>query len=266
MPDTSKIIKYIEDPTRGDSQITKLVPLANLWDPGSAKESAYKQDLKKSSFISNIFMNNDKDNFSPAAFNWFPKRDSISDEYKIETNPDIKSKKPSIKLSFKNVDDTNSIYLDTGLSVLELSIIMNLVLLKSGSDNIPKVKDSDYNKYDVEQKQWEDKKKRINLVINGLNNYKIANSINNNDILLKILLDMKKQVIGVKLIGKRIYNYCITCKKALLISGDKLCALFSIFNNNRHFLRNKAYNRYYKTYRGLVVLDILGFDSVFTKG
>ena len=104
----------------------------------------------------------------------------------------ILSKKPSIKLSFKNVDDTNSIYLDTGLSVLELSIIMNLVLLKSGSDNIPKVKDSDYNKYDVEQKQWEDKKKRINLVINGLNNYKIANSINNNDILLKILLDMKK--------------------------------------------------------------------------
>ena len=90
-----------------------------------------------------------------------------------------------------------------------------------------------FEKYEVAESQWSDKKDRINLVIEGLNKYLVKNSGVTNKDLTKILLDMKKtgdwgQVKWVSEYNEKNSNI----KKTMLISGDKLCALFSIFNDN----------------------------------
>ena len=91
----------------------------------------------------------------------------------------------------------------------------------------------EFEKYEVAESQWSDKKDRINLVIEGLNKYLVKNSGVTNKDLTKILLDMKKtgdwgQVKWVSEYNEKNSNI----KKTMLISGDKLCALFSIFNDN----------------------------------
>ena len=235
MADTSKILKYIDSVARA-SQIQKLIPLANLWDPGSASVPNFNENRAAASsaaaqLLEQLFMDTDAKDITDNPVVWYPKRNTLSTEYFITVDPDKTTKDP-VKLSFRGLDEADAIYLSTGLSVLELSIIIDLVDKRS-SENIPNVLSTDWQKYEVAELQWSDKKDRINLVINGLNKYISKNTGITNKDLIKILLDMKKtgdwgQVKWVSEYNKQNLNI----KKTMLISGDKLCALFSIFNDN----------------------------------
>ena len=240
MADTSKILKYIDNPgrTRG-TQIQKLIPLANLWDPGSASVPNFNENRTNASsaeeaeLLEELSMDTDAKDTTDNPVVWYPKRNTLSAEYFITVDPDKTTKDP-VKLSFRGLDEADAIYLSTGLSVLELYIIIDLVNNRTRtSEHIANVASTDWQKYEVAELQWPEKKNRIDLVIDGLNKYISKNSGIKNEDLIKILLDMKKtgdwgQVKWVSKYNKKNASR----KKAMLISGDKLCALFSIFNDN----------------------------------
>ena len=143
MEHTSKILDYIKNEARGDEQINHIVPIVNLWDPGSAKVENYNKN-KSELLATNSYMDTpNKDNLPE----WFPKRDTLSDVYTVSSNSDTNY---PISLSFKGTLKP-PILMDTGLSVLDLSIILRKLV----DNKIPLqiLSDSEADEYNLDTKK-----------------------------------------------------------------------------------------------------------------
>lgn len=221
MQNCSKITEYISNKSR-KNKINKITPLVSLWDPGSSSVEEYEKN-SGSEIMRTTYMTNDDP--IDIGSTWFPKRDSISDKFSINASGDDNAKLKHRK-SIELIIDSNSSNLKTGLSVSEISLILEKIINSNGAitlNNIDNVSNKELNKEAIE---------RVNKVIDGLNTVGIDDS--NREWIIKMLLDMKKTgdwglVKWVREINNTDDN------KTMIISGDKLCALFSILNSNPTF-------------------------------
>uniref|UniRef100_A0A6C0IYH8 Uncharacterized protein n=1 Tax=viral metagenome TaxID=1070528 RepID=A0A6C0IYH8_9ZZZZ len=237
MQNCSKITDYITDEELGDEKIDKITPLVSLWDPGSSSVEEYEKSSRQSG-MSTTYMTSAIADLNDTPDTWIPKRDSISAKFSIEASED-KNRILKDRESIKLIIDKKSSNLKTGLSVLEISIILKDIINSSGAVTlIHKDKATNSNLSD-------EAIIRVNKIIDGLNTIRITES--NKKMIIKLLLDMKKTGDWGLVKWVREINNTPDDNKTMLISGDKLCALFSILNSNPTFFggsRNLTDNIY----------------------
>jgi hypothetical protein len=265
---TIKVNKFIYDTSSGMNNLTnvkakinfeegQLVPLSNLWDPASTAVSNFNNNIDKDVLIPELFMSS----------NLFPQRKFGANlGYNVElcdicVQNRVNCKTP-LKLVLKNGYSESIIYLSKGFSVKELSIVMKKILEKQTYTNTTKL-DTDLSNYEFDNDEYTNAKKeaflknitegnnghkiqsekallsyeRVLLLINLIDTYNTTltgGKSKRKSILIKLLLDFKKSGDWGLVNWVNEYNSQASHRneKALLISGDKLCALKSIHTGN----------------------------------
>ena len=244
---------------RIDFKKSQLVPLANLWDPASASIERFKQDNGTNDTddaddtkdkISKLYMAKSDTSF--------PKRTQDDNSgYYVDfcdiCKDDYTNCGTPLKLTIYSGFSEESIYLKSGFSVKELSIVIQKIMeINNGNFNF----NYDLSAYGFEgyTKELGDAFKdsivadktghtlsngksivsyeRVLLLINliDLHTSKLTGSVlDKRKELIKILLDLKKSGDwGLINWVDKFNNVSNTKSKAVLISGDKLCTLKSI--------------------------------------
>ena len=225
-----------------ESDITEIVPLVKFWDPASADFSKFSKTIKElqavadTSYIkmmTSLFMNNvasDEEFSPPARFDtvdniWYPKRDSLSDDYQVKFNSNIlaqiqREETPDenrLIIKLKNTEKDFSI--KEGFSVKNLSYMINL--LKDERMTPPRLEAQ--------------LRKPIHNAYREITTYlfqAIKNKTFTRKQVSKILLDMKKSGDWSLIKWTQINNkYFRDNHKTILYTGDVLCGLFSIVND-----------------------------------
>ena len=249
--------------------ITKVTPLVNLWDPASTTKASFertlniarewdKQEASKDvrdtpddkkdttdnfeTLVKSLFIGeNDKlsrpggeyrptDGWDPNDTdlqNWWPIRGDLSKYYEVTFRPGYKTR--PLQLILKNPDTPTTpihtvIPLQQGFSVDQLTIIMASIIPKEA------------RAVATENKKLQDKINKITSpgTVIDLTNTKAAFESWTIDpsIKIKILLDMKKSGDWSLVKWTYIVNkFFAKDHKTILLSADKLCALFGILND-----------------------------------
>ena len=224
------------------ADISEIVPIVKFWDPAPFDFSKFSetikelQDSRDASYIkmmTSLFMNNfdSDDEFSPpTGFDeidnvWYPRRDTLSDDYKVKFNSNIieqirREETPDMNnliIKLKNVED--DILIKEGFSVKQLSKIIRL-LMDKGTTPASLEAILRKPKYAVFK----------NITIHLFE--AIKNKSLTRQQVLKILLDMKKSGDWSLIKWTQINNkYFRDNHKTILYTGDVLCGLFSIVND-----------------------------------
>jgi len=216
------------------NSILKHTPIVNIWDPGSASPAEYVKLIgsssskpKQQSLFRTTFL---EESVLPNIGLWSPKRKNIEDTYSVKANrneEEMEEEPLEITLNNNSTKYTAKLH-KSGLSVLELSIILKKIQDK----NIGDITDVEEDTYSIDGI----KITRINTILDLFRQFVGSPTIDKTMVytLNKIVLDMKKT--GDWSLVKWVYywNHSVVSggNKACLISGDKLCALMSIFNEN----------------------------------
>ena len=232
----------------GKDNITEIVPIVKFWDPASSDPKKFIKKIKQLheasdneylKMMTTLFMNNSdtETEFTlrdSSDNTWTPKRNDLSDVYQVKINPqvikDIKSgKEPTgnmLILKLKNIED--DIFIEEGLSVYKLSVMINLLMDKTMTT--ARLNSLLKGKKDVFRLKTKDNYDEFVDII-----FYFYNSIKNRSItrteVLKILIDMKKSGDWSLIKWTQINNkYFADTHKTVLYTGDILCGLFSIAN------------------------------------
>tara|TARA_B100000963_G_C22636185_1_gene677754 strand:+ start:1784 stop:4942 length:3159 start_codon:yes stop_codon:yes gene_type:complete len=228
MPNTSKLLE--------DMSLKKLTPICNIWDPASASISALNKNIEENeSLKTNLIdvepINNARRNINIGEHHsdhqLFEVSINMNGEGKVnEDNP--------IKLSIYPEGESRSsttscpatlkdIYLKGGLSVNMLDTIYKLV-----TENIPVTPE-------LHKKTFEKsiEKEQLIKLVEYLQNYLNKgldgreNEAYRQKVLSLLIFDLKKTGDWSQI------NWLNKYKSHFLVSGDKLCALYNIINDNK---------------------------------
>ena len=228
MPNTSKLLE--------DMSLKKLTPICNIWDPASASISALNKNIEENeSLKTNLIdvepINNARRNINIGEHHsdhqLFEVSINMNGEGKVNEDNPIKL---SIYPEGKPRSSTTScpatlkdIYLKGGLSVNMLDTIYKLV-----TENIPVTPE-------LHKKTFEKsiKKEQLIKLVEYLQNYLnkgldgIENEAYRQKVLSLLIFDLKKTGDWSQI------NWLSKYKSHFLVSGDKLCALYNIINDNK---------------------------------
>jgi hypothetical protein len=228
MPNTSKLLE--------DMSLKKLTPICNIWDPASASISALNKNIEENeSLKTNLIdvgpINNARRNINIGEHH----SDHQLFEVSINMNREGKVNEDNpIKLSIYPEGEPRSsttscpatlkdIYLKGGLSVNMLDTIYKLV-----TENIP-VTPELHKKTFGKSIEKEQLIKLVEYLQNYLNKGLdgIENEAYRQKVLSLLIFDLKKTGDWSQI------NWLNKYKSHFLVSGDKLCALYNIINDNK---------------------------------
>jgi hypothetical protein len=217
---------YVRDTTSGMLHASKLLqgidliqlfPLVNIWDPGSISLQNYKDSPNPGDddIINNTYMSNLKeseDNLEDS------RRQSLRNIYTIDKNVDANASTHPVRL---NIKDGSYINLDTGFSVYELSEIIDAVHDKANT--------LDDRNTNLEGERLSVANQLLGKLYTKFGNFQSDKQINK---AIRVLLDLKKTGDWGQVQWVNKFNGVYKHSRCLFVSGDKLCSLYSILNQN----------------------------------
>ena len=219
--------------------LEKITPLVNIWDPATASVHAFNNHINEGDgFKQGGFVN--EENFKKDIKDTTPiqlaSRDTLTHypTFRVEHNDSDGKETHPIKLTviFPG-GESSEIKLNSGFSVSMLDEIA-----RSVSEQKP------YNQQTIKSDICSRGKDGIEQFIGSLKTYAVDDDAKGTKIkkVVRLLLDMKKsgdwgQVKWV--------NTVPTGYESLFVSGDKLCALYSILHNNSTIFGNPGVVRKY---------------------
>tara|TARA_Y100000389_G_scaffold203855_1_gene253762 strand:+ start:1080 stop:4451 length:3372 start_codon:yes stop_codon:yes gene_type:complete len=219
--------------------LEKITPLVNIWDPASASVGDFNNHINTGDGFKLGGFVTDRENFKKDIKDTTPiqlaSRDTPSDypTFKVEHNDSEGKETHPIKLTVNFPNNSSSeIKLNSGFSVSMLDEIAR---------NVNDIKETDHNTDIIKPEICFSGAEGIGNFIDSLKKYAVGDSGKKNQV-VRLLLDMKKsgdwgQVKWV--------NTVPTGYESLFVSGDKLCALYSILHNNSTIFGNPGVVRKY---------------------